>query len=146
MSPFPHMIYSLAVALDAIEPIIADLGRKAEVQVKDVLEHLLFDPIELKDKVGPAERKRWFHSIGTQLVAVCNDAESFQSIVRSNIAFEKLNFLLQNIIKSEPIDREKLMRFQVRRTMPVWYCHLTLFAHSKGSVNSCTSRVSSQFQ
>jgi hypothetical protein len=91
--PVP-VVYPLAAALKAIESVVTNIEGRSEASVKVVLEHHLLGLFNLKDMVGPIEKKRWFRFIDTRLMAAY-DARMSPGIGRSRVAFEKLDFLLE---------------------------------------------------
>jgi uncharacterized ferredoxin-like protein len=93
-------VYPLAVALEALQPAVTNIEGRSEAEVEVVLKHCLLHRIDLNDMVGSAERKRWFRFMDIRLMAAFDDAGACLSIVRSHLAFEKLDFLRETDEKS----------------------------------------------
>jgi hypothetical protein len=74
---------------------MAELAGKKEAQVVTVLDHTLFEGIDVKDMVGPAEEERWFRFMDTALMAAYDDVFPWASITKCFIAYEKRDFVRQ---------------------------------------------------
>jgi hypothetical protein len=72
---------------------VTELEGKKEAKVVIFLANLLFDGMDVKDMVGPAEGERWFHFTDTALMAAYDDVSLCAKVARYLIAYEKRDFV-----------------------------------------------------